>query len=78
MPVSAYIMGVGKACRDEGAILSTERWRGGELVADKVISVLLSGLGEFFSHRHTFAQTPPTRESVVPPACRGCLSESFK
>lgn len=38
--------GVGEARRDEEAMLSAERWRGGKLVADKVISVLLSGLGE--------------------------------
>lgn len=67
MPVSAYIMGVGKACRDEGAILSTERWGGGELVADKVISVLLSGLGE-----SEFSLTDTHLHKHHPPESRSC------
>lgn len=64
MPVSVYMKGAGEACRDEEAIRSVERWRGGKLVADKVISVPLSGLGETdFPLTDTFTQTPPTQES---------------
>jgi len=51
MPMSA-IKGEVEACRNEEAIHSVERRRGGRLAADKVISVPLSGFGEpdCFSH----------------------------